>query len=57
MYPALTVSAKSQEPYLWPSVAAASRKAILGRYSLLPYWETLFHHSHKLGTCVYPLLQ
>jgi alpha-glucosidase len=28
----------SQEPFVWPSVAEASRVAIRERYRLLPYW-------------------
>ena len=33
--------AASQEPYLWPSVAEASRTALASRYRLLPYWVSL----------------
>ncbi|WWD21811.1 hypothetical protein CI109_106299 [Kwoniella shandongensis] len=39
-----------QEPYLWPSVAKASRKAIDIRYRLLPYWESLFAMASTEGT-------
>ncbi|PCH40069.1 glycoside hydrolase family 31 protein [Wolfiporia cocos MD-104 SS10] len=41
-----------QEPYRWDSVANASRTAISIRYSLLPYWYTLFAHSSMRGTPV-----
>jgi alpha-glucosidase len=40
----------SQEPYRWDSVANASRIAISIRYSLLPYWYTLFANSSMFGT-------
>ncbi|KDR73230.1 hypothetical protein GALMADRAFT_251812 [Galerina marginata CBS 339.88] len=40
----------SQEPYRWDSVANASRTAIAIRYSLLPYWYTLFANSSTSGT-------
>ncbi|PPQ71212.1 hypothetical protein CVT24_009993 [Panaeolus cyanescens] len=40
----------SQEPYRWDSVANASRTAIAIRYSLLPYWYTLFANSSTKGT-------
>ncbi|RDB29943.1 Alpha-glucosidase [Hypsizygus marmoreus] len=39
-----------QEPYRWESVAKASRTAIAIRYSLLPYWYTLFANSSTHGT-------
>ncbi|EGN94282.1 glycoside hydrolase family 31 protein [Serpula lacrymans var. lacrymans S7.3] len=40
----------SQEPYRWPSVANASRIAIAARYSMLPYWLTLFANVSTIGT-------
>ncbi|CAK5271435.1 unnamed protein product [Mycena citricolor] len=40
----------SQEPYVWDSVAAAAKIAINVRYSLLPYWYTLFANSSRHGT-------
>ncbi|KAI8969691.1 glycosyl hydrolases family 31-domain-containing protein [Trametes punicea] len=43
-------SALSQEPYRWDSVANASRTAINIRYSLLPYWYTLFANASLYGT-------
>jgi len=39
-----------QEPYRWDSVANASRTAIAIRYSLLPYWYTLFANASMIGT-------
>ncbi|KAE9388539.1 hypothetical protein BT96DRAFT_968077 [Gymnopus androsaceus JB14] len=42
--------ALSQEPYRWDSVANASRTAIATRYSLLPYWTTLFANVSTRGT-------
>ncbi|KAF9260094.1 hypothetical protein L218DRAFT_1054996 [Marasmius fiardii PR-910] len=44
------MGAISQEPYRWDSVANASRIAIAARYSLLPYWYTLFVNSSTRGT-------
>ncbi|KAI1787666.1 glycosyl hydrolases family 31-domain-containing protein [Ganoderma leucocontextum] len=43
-------SALSQEPYRWDSVANASRTAINVRYSLLPYWYTLFANASLHGS-------
>ncbi|TFK33736.1 glycosyl hydrolases family 31-domain-containing protein [Crucibulum laeve] len=40
----------SQEPYRWESVANASRSAIATRYTLLPYWYTLFANASTHGT-------
>lgn len=46
-----------QDPAQWPEVAAASRDALLIRYTLLPYLYTLFHKSHSSGgTVLRPLL-
>ncbi|KAL4070257.1 glycoside hydrolase family 31 protein [Scleroderma citrinum] len=44
-----TYGAIPQEPYRWDSVANASRVAISARYSLLPYWYTLFANASTLG--------
>jgi len=41
------LSAIPQEPYVWDSVADASRDNIAVRYSLLPYWVSLLG-SHLL---------
>ncbi|KAI0354754.1 hypothetical protein OH77DRAFT_1496667 [Trametes cingulata] len=40
----------SQEPYRWESVANASRTAIEVRYTLLPYWYTLFANASLYGS-------
>ncbi|KAJ7209873.1 glycosyl hydrolases family 31-domain-containing protein [Mycena haematopus] len=40
----------SQEPFVWDSVAAASRTAITIRYALLPYWYSLFANASMHGT-------
>ncbi|EPQ61327.1 hypothetical protein GLOTRDRAFT_119185 [Gloeophyllum trabeum ATCC 11539] len=45
-----TKGAISQEPYRWESVANASRTAISVRYSLLPYWYTLFANASIYGS-------
>ncbi|KAL0579089.1 hypothetical protein V5O48_002931 [Marasmius crinis-equi] len=45
-----TMGAISQEPYRWDSVANASRIAMAARYSLLPYWYTLFANASIRGT-------
>jgi len=44
------IGAISQEPYRWDSVAAATRTAAAVRYSLLPYWYTLFANASTAGT-------
>ncbi|XP_056868042.1 neutral alpha-glucosidase C isoform X4 [Takifugu flavidus] len=42
--------AKRREPWLFgEEVTGAIRTAIRQRYCLLPYWYTLFHHSHTSG--------
>jgi alpha-glucosidase len=47
-----TLSALSQEPFRWESVASASRIAMNVRYTLLPYMYTLFHQAHTSGSTV-----
>ncbi|KAI1790995.1 glycosyl hydrolases family 31-domain-containing protein [Ganoderma leucocontextum] len=44
------IGAISQEPYRWESVANASKTAIAVRYSMLPYWYTLFANASMRGT-------
>ena len=43
------LGAISQEAYVWASVAEASRTAMSIRYSLLPYWYTLFYKASRSG--------
>ncbi|WVN88893.1 uncharacterized protein L203_104108 [Cryptococcus depauperatus CBS 7841] len=45
-------AAIDQAPYVWDSVREASIKAIAARYSLLPYWSTLFSKASQVGTPV-----
>ncbi|KAI1810462.1 glycoside hydrolase family 31 protein [Poronia punctata] len=44
------INAISQEPYIWHSVAEASRRAMAIRYALLPYIYTTFYLSHSAGS-------
>ncbi|KAK0753835.1 glycoside hydrolase family 31 protein [Schizothecium vesticola] len=41
-----------QEPYVWASVADATRTAMRVRYALLPYWYTLLARAHRDGDTV-----
>lgn len=41
------------EPYRWPEVAKISRDILSVRYSLLPYYYTLFHLAHTRGGTVW----
>lgn len=47
----------SQELYVWPEVANISRKVLNARYSIVPYYYTLFYQTHVGlgGTVVRPL--
>ncbi|KAF2713564.1 glycoside hydrolase family 31 protein [Pleomassaria siparia CBS 279.74] len=47
-----TLSANSQEPFRWASVANATKTAMQIRYSLLPYMYTLFYNAHTTGSTV-----
>lgn len=46
------LSAISQEPYVWESVAEATKTAMGIRYLLLPYIYTLFQQAHSTGSTV-----
>lgn len=47
-----TLSANSQEPFRWASVAEATKTAMHIRYSILPYMYTLIHKAHTTGSTV-----
>jgi alpha-glucosidase len=47
-----TLSANSQEPYVWESVIDATKTAMNIRYAILPYFYTLFHEAHTTGSTV-----
>ena len=47
-----TLSANSQEPYVWSSVIEATKTAMNIRFRLLPYMYTLFYHAHTTGSTV-----
>jgi alpha-glucosidase len=47
-----TLSALSQEPFRWASVAEAAKTAMHIRYTLLPYMYTLFYEAHTTGSTV-----
>lgn len=46
------LSAISQEPYRWASVAEAYKAAVDIRYTLLPYLYTTFYLAHETGSTV-----
>ncbi|CAG8480957.1 7019_t:CDS:2 [Paraglomus brasilianum] len=46
----------AQEPYVWKSVTEATKKALHVRYTLLPYYYTLFAVAHEKGTPVWRAL-
>ena len=46
------INSDPQEPYRWSSVIAASKSAMNIRYSILPYFYTLFHRAHSTGSTV-----
>jgi alpha-glucosidase len=47
-----TLSANSQEAYVWAGVASASKTAMAVRFQLLPYLYTLFYNAHTKGDTV-----
>jgi alpha-glucosidase len=47
-----TLSANSQEAYVWASVATATKAAMAIRFQLLPYMYTLFYNANQKGDTV-----
>jgi alpha-glucosidase len=47
-----TLSANSQEAYVWASVATATKAAMGIRFQLLPYMYTLFYNANQQGDTV-----
>ncbi|EXJ87313.1 alpha-glucosidase [Capronia epimyces CBS 606.96] len=47
-----TLSANSQEAYVWSSVIDATKTAMNVRFQLLPYLYTLFYNAHTKGDTV-----
>jgi alpha-glucosidase len=47
-----TLSANSQEAYVWSSVIDATKAAMEVRFQLLPYIYTLFYYAHTKGDTV-----
>ncbi|KIY02219.1 uncharacterized protein Z520_02357 [Fonsecaea multimorphosa CBS 102226] len=47
-----TLSANSQEAYVWSSVIDATKTAMNVRFQLLPYIYTLFYYAHTRGDTV-----
>ena len=47
-----TLSANSQEAYVWSSVIDATKSAMSIRFQLLPYMYTLFYLAHSTGSTV-----
>jgi len=43
---------RPQEPYVWPSVTRVMKQVLAARYSLLPYYYTLFYQAHTMGGTV-----
>ncbi|KAF9280299.1 hypothetical protein BGZ68_007334, partial [Mortierella alpina] len=48
------IKGSDQEPYVWPNtVLPAAKKALEIRYSLMPYFYSLFEQAHKTGKPVW----
>jgi len=47
-----SIGSSSQEPYVWPTVAAIAKSILSTRYQLLPYYYTLFYQAATSGGSV-----